>query len=121
MTGLGQSLRDPHSLIIGGKPWGNLPGSDYGCVCPSGAEVLSTRWQPPWVNLRQSLWVPAWSVLSLREDDHPSLLFSELKRLYIGIPTLSKVRRPNRGKIMVGRYTYYWSGCSDLTMPNELL
>ena len=26
MTGLGQSLREPQSLMIGGKPWGNIPG-----------------------------------------------------------------------------------------------
>uniref|UniRef100_A0A8C4RAK5 Phospholipase A2 n=1 Tax=Eptatretus burgeri TaxID=7764 RepID=A0A8C4RAK5_EPTBU len=39
MTGLGQSLRDPQSLMKGGKLWGNIPGSDCGRVCRSGAEV----------------------------------------------------------------------------------
>ena len=55
----------------------------------------------------------AWNVLSLREDDHLSLLSSELKRLDIGIAALSEVRRPDCSKIMVGGYTYYWSGNSD--------
>ena len=31
----------------------------------------------------------------------------------IGIAALSEVRRPDCGEIMVGGYTYYWSGCSD--------
>ena len=35
----------------------------------------------------------AWNVLSLREDDHPPLLSSELKCLNIGIAALSEVRR----------------------------
>ena len=43
MTGLGQSLRDPQSLMKGRKPRGNLPGSDCGSVCQGGAEVSSTR------------------------------------------------------------------------------
>ena len=55
----------------------------------------------------------AWSVLSRREDDHLSLLSSELKRLDIGIAVLSEVRRLDCGEIIVGRYTYYWSGRSD--------
>ena len=37
---------------------------------------------------------------SLREDDHLSLLSSELKRLDIGIAALSEVRRPDCGEIM---------------------
>ena len=94
--GLGQSLRDPQSLM-GGKPWGNLPGLDCGSGCQGGAEVSSTRWRFPWVNLRGSLRVGAWNVLSLREDDQLSLLSSELKRLDIGIAALSKVRRPECG------------------------
>ena len=44
---------------------------------------------------------------------HLSLLSSELKRLDIGIAALSEVRRPDCGEIMVGGYTYYWSGHSD--------
>ena len=41
------------------------------------------------------------------------LLLSELKRLNIGIAALSEVQRPDCGEIMVGGYTYYWSGHSD--------
>ena len=62
MTGLGQSLRDPQSLMIGEKPQGNIPGSDCGRVWRSGAEVSSTRRRSPWVNLRRSLRVGAWNV-----------------------------------------------------------
>ena len=113
MTGLGQSLRDPHSLMTEGKPWGNLPGSDCGSVCHGGAEVWSTRRQSPWVNLRRSLQLGAWIVLSLREDEHLFLLSCELKHLHIGIAALSEVRKPDCGEIMVGGYTYYWSGHSD--------
>ena len=102
-----QSLWDPHSLI-GGKVQGKFTGSDCGSVSRSGAEVSS-----PWVNLRRSLQVGAWNVLSLREDDHLSLLSSELKRLDIGIAALSEVRRPDCGEIMAGGYTYWWSGRSD--------
>ena len=57
----------------------------------------------------------AWNVLSLREDDHLSLLSSELKRLDISIAALSvsEVRRPDCREIRAGGYTYYWSGCYD--------
>ena len=55
----------------------------------------------------------AGNVLSRREDDHLSLLSSEFKRLDIGIAALSEVGRPDCGEIMVGGYTYYWSGRSD--------
>ena len=55
----------------------------------------------------------AWNVVSLREDDHLSLLSSELQRLDISIAALSKVRRPDSGETMVGGYTYCWSGRSD--------
>ena len=54
----------------------------------------------------------AWNVLAPREVDHLSLLSSELKRLDIGIAALSEVRRPDCGEIIVGGYTYYWSGRS---------
>ena len=94
--------------MIGGKQRGNFPGSDCGGVCWGDAEVSSTRRRSPWVNLRRSLRVGAWNVLSLREDDHLSLLSSELKRLDIGIAALSEVRRPDCGEIMVGGYTYDW-------------
>ena len=75
--------------------------------------MSSTRRQSPWVNLRPSLRVGAWNVLSLREDDHLSLFSSELKRLNRGIAALSVVRRPDSGEIMAGGYTYYWCGHSD--------
>ena len=55
----------------------------------------------------------AWNILSRREDDHLSLLLSELKRLDIGIAALSEVWRPDCGEIMMCGYTYYWSGRSD--------
>ena len=55
----------------------------------------------------------AWDVLSLREDDHLSLLSSELKRFNIGIAALSEVWRLDRGEIMAGGDTFYWSGHSD--------
>ena len=99
--------------MTGGKAWGNLPGPDCGSVCRGGAEVSSTRRQSPRINLRRSLWVGAWKVLSLTEDDHLSLLSSELQCLEIGIAALSEVRRPESSEIMVDGYTYDWSDCSD--------
>ena len=90
----------------GGKPQGNIPGSDCGGVCRGGAEVSSTRRRSPWVNLRRSLRVGAWNVRSQREDDHLSLLSSELKHLDIGIAALSEVQRPDSGEIIAGGYTY---------------
>ena len=47
----------------------------------------------------------AWNILSLREDDHLSLLSSELKRLDIGIAALYEVLRPDFGEIMAGGST----------------
>ena len=102
MTGSDQSLWDPHSLMIGGKTWGKLPVSHCGGVWSSGAVVSSTRRRSPWVNLRWSLWVGAWNVLSLREIDHVPLLSSELTRLNIGIVALSGVRRMDTVDIMSG-------------------
>ena len=55
----------------------------------------------------------AWNVLSLRENDHLSLLSSELKLLDISIAALSEVQRTDCGEIMADGYTYYWSGHSD--------
>ena len=55
----------------------------------------------------------AWNVISLREDDHPSLFSSEIKCLNIGIAALSEIRRPDSDEIMAGDCTYYWSGRSD--------
>ena len=113
MLGLGQSFWDPHSLMIGGKSRGKLSGSDCGGVWRSGAEVSYIRRRSPWVNLRWSLRVFAWNVLSRRDDNNLSLLSSELKRLNIGIAALSEVWRQDSDKIMAGGYTYYWCGCSD--------
>ena len=101
MMVLGQSVRGPHSWMIERKAWGKLPVSDCRGVWRSGAEVSSGR-RSPWVNLRQSLRVGAWNALFRREDDHLSLLSSELKRFNIGIAALSEVRRPDSGDIMVG-------------------
>ena len=55
----------------------------------------------------------AWNLLSRREDDHLSLLSSELKRLNMSIAALSEIQRLNSGEIMAGGYTNYWSGHSD--------
>ena len=55
----------------------------------------------------------AWNILSIREDDHLSLLSSELKHLNFSVAALSEVRRPDSGKIMVGGFTYCCSGRSD--------
>ena len=97
MTGLGQSLCDLHYLILGRKARGNHPVSGCGGVYRGGAEVSSNRRRSPQVYLRWSLWIGAWNVLSLREDDHPSLRSSELQRLNISIAALSEVRS---GEIM---------------------
>ena len=108
--------------MTGGKPLGNLPGSDCGIVCRGGSEVSSNRQRYPWVNLRRSLQVGAWNVPSPREDDHLSLLLSELQHLDIGIALQhSEVRRPDSGEIMVGGYTYYWSGRSNCCHDKVLL
>jgi len=81
----------------------------YRCV----AEVLSTRRRSPWINLRHSLRVGAWNVLSRREDDHLSLYSSELKRLDIGIAARSEVRRQDCSESMVSGDIDDWSGHSD--------
>ena len=78
-----------------------------------GAEVSSTRRWSPWVNLRQTLQVCAWSALSRREDDHLSLLSSEIQCYNIGIAVLSEVWRPDSCDIMAVGYNDYRSGCSD--------
>ena len=55
----------------------------------------------------------AWNVLSLREDDHLSLLSSELKHFDISIAALSEVRRPDCIYIMARGYNDSWFGHSD--------
>ena len=107
--------------MIGGKARGKLPGLDCSGVWQGGAQVSSTRRRSPSVNLRRSLRVGAWNVLSLREDDHLSLISSELKRLNICIAALSEVRTLDSGKIIAGGYTN-WSGHSNGDYaPKELL
>ena len=88
---------------LSGSPlFDDLPGSDCGGVCQDGTSVLSTRWRSPRFNLKWSLQLGTWNVLSLREDDHLSLLSSELKHLDSGIAALSEVWRLQSGEIMVG-------------------
>ena len=64
--------------------------------------VVLLMCRPPDDGLLRSLLVGAWNVLSLREDDHLSLLSSELKCLNIGIAALSDVQRPDSGENMAG-------------------
>ena len=91
--GIGAKPLGPQYLMTVGTPQDNLPGSDCGSVCRGGAEVSPTRRQrSAWVNLRGCFRVGAWNVLSQREDDHLSLLSSELKRLDTSIVALSEVR-----------------------------
>ena len=87
--------------MIGGKPQGNLAGSGCGGVCQSGSEVSCTRQRSPRVKLRRSLRVVAWRVLTPRDDDHLSLLSSELRHLNISVAALSVVRRPDSGEMRV--------------------
>ena len=63
----------------------------------------------------------AWNVLSRREDDHLSLLSSELKRLDIGIAALSEVQRPDSGEIMAAVTPTIGLVALMVTMPKELL
>ena len=63
----------------------------------------------------------AWNVLSRREDDHLSLLSSELKRLDIGIAALSEVLRPDCGEIMVGGSPTIGLVFLMVDMPKDLL
>ena len=86
--GMGSKPSGPHSLMIVGKACGKLPVSDFSGVWQSGVEVSSTRWWSPWVKPRWSFRLGAWNVVSRREDDHLSILSSELMCLYIGIAAL---------------------------------
>ena len=121
MTVLGQIVWDPHSLMMGGKPRGNLPGSDSGRACRAGAEVSSTRRRSPWVNTRRSFQVGAWNYLSRREDDHLSLLSSELMCVNISIAALSEVRKPDSGEIMEVVTPTIGLVALMVTTPKELL
>jgi len=78
-----------------------------------GAKVSSTGPRNPRLNLRRSVRVGAWNVLSLQDDARVPALSAELDRLGIAVAALSEVRRPGTGEISVGGYTYYWSGRTD--------
>ena len=128
MMGLRQILQD-HQTPKERNYGVTFPGSDCRRVCRSGTEVSSNRRQSPWVNLRRPLCVGAWNVLSRREDDHLSLLSSELKRL----KTLAAFENANIlqhslrfGEQIVARLWQVVTptiGLVDLmvTMPKELL
>ena len=86
MKEAGQSPRDTR-LPIGGKPRSN-PGQDDGMRRASGAEVSSTERLSPRLNLRRSIRLGAWNVISLSEvrdkrtgqtDCHLPLLFAVLR------------------------------------------
>ena len=78
-----------------------------------GAEVSFTRSRNPRLNLRRSIRVAAWNVLSLQDDSRVPALSAELARLNIAVAALSEVRRPGSGEIRVGGYRYHWSGRTD--------
>ena len=78
-----------------------------------GAEDSSPGPRSSRLNLRRSIRVGAWNVLSLQDDCRVPALSAELGRLGIAVAALSEVRRPGNGEISVGGYTYYWSGRAD--------
>ena len=78
-----------------------------------GAEESSTGPRRSRLNLRREVRVGAWNVLSLQDDARVPALSVELARLGIAVAAFSEVRRPGRGQISVGGYTYYWSGRAD--------
>lgn len=102
------SPQDPHKWIMG--PPVSIP-SLYGATSAGWQ-----RWRLPGVTARGLvsgglIWVRAWDVCSLRQDDRLPLLSRELLR--VEMAAVSEVRRPGSGAISVGGYTYYWSGRSD--------
>ena len=84
-----------------------------GALRRGGAEVSSTGPHRPPLNLRRSVRVGAWNVLSLQDDARVPALSAELSRLGIAVAALSEVRRPGSGETSVGGYTYYRSGRAD--------
>ena len=66
------------------------------------------------------LQVGAWTFLTFREDDYLFLLSSEFPCLNFSGAAFSEVRKPYSGEIMVGGYTYYWSGRSDISHAQEV-
>ena len=112
MKTAGQSLRDPRRRIRR-KPRSKQVGLGVGVSRAGGAEASSTCPLLPRLNLRQSVRVGAWNVLSLQEDARLPAMSMELARLGIAVAALSEVRRPAAGEISVGGYTYYWSGRAD--------
>lgn len=77
------------------------------------AEVASARSNCLRFNLRQAVWVGAWNIWSLQQDEGLLLLSRELKWLGVEVAALSEVRRPDGGTVSMGGYTYYWSGQGD--------
>ncbi|KAG2456919.1 CFDP2 protein, partial [Polypterus senegalus] len=78
-----------------------------------GAVALPTARLHSGPNLRRPIWVGAWNILSLRQDDHLPLLSEELRKLRISVAALSEVCRLGTVQISVSGYTFYWSGRSD--------
>ncbi|MEL6802745.1 MAG: reverse transcriptase domain-containing protein, partial [Bacteroidota bacterium] len=109
MTGAGQSLRDPCILNAEGPP----SPSPYFGVGQGGANATPAQRTRPGFNLRRVLRVGSWNVLSLSDDHRLPYLSSELRRLRVDIVGLSETRRPGRGEISSGGYSYYWSGMED--------
>ena len=78
-----------------------------------GAEGSSARRSSLGFNLRRSLRVGAWNILSLSSDDRLPVLSRELRRLNVEIAALSEVRRLCDGEISSEGYTYFWSGSTQ--------
>ena len=110
MAAAGKSPRDPRRLIEG-NPRRTQVG--VGASRGGGAEDSSPGPRSSRLNLRRSIRVGAWNVLSLQDDCRVPALSAELGRLGIAVAALSEVRRPGKGEISVGGYTYYWSGRAD--------
>ena len=111
MAATGKSLLDPRRPMEV-KP--RSPQAGMGAASRrGGAEEASAGPRSPRLNLRRSIRVGAWNVLSLQEDARVPALSAELARLGIAVAALSEVRRPGSGEISVGGYTYYWSGRAD--------
>ena len=110
MKAAGKSPRDPRRPIGGNT---RSPQVGVGGVRRYGAKETSPGPGNPRLNLRRSVRVGAWNVLSLQDDARVPALSAELARLGIAVAALSEVRRPGNGEISVGGYTYFWSGRAD--------
>ena len=107
----GQSPREPRHPIEG-KARSNQVGSGSD-LRSGGAEASLTPGLQPKLSLRRPVRVGAWNVTSLQEDARIHALSKELCRLGVSVAALSEVRRPGKGQISIGGYTYYWSGRAD--------